>query len=409
LLRSLYRGFLVCFLTAFGRACRNEFPHFPRSHHEYYKTGRACNEPRDPSRFATYIGDLFAAMRDGGDFLLEDIPRFNGGLYESGEVVPLTRGELRQLVEAARLDWGAVEPAIFGTLFERSLDPSQRARLGAHYTSREDILTLIEPVLMAPLRREWEHVRAKASAEAQEARDQTGRKAVNALRRAEEELRAFAERVRRVRILDPACGSGNFLYVSLKELLDLEKEISTFAGEIGLTPFFPGVNPEQLYGIETSPYAHELAQVAIWIGYLQWMIDNGFGRPAEPILGPMTNIKEMDALIARSNGELREPEWPQADVIVGNPPFLGGKRLRAELEDGYVDDLFVLYRNGVPHEADLVCYWFEKARKQIDTGNTKRIGLLATQAIRRGANQKVLQRIKRTGDFFFAESDRPWV
>jgi len=208
---------------------------------------------REPERFAIYVRDLFAAMRDGGDFLLEDIPRFNGGLYESGDVVPLTSGEIKLLAETARLDWGSVEPAIFGTLFERSLDPSQRARLGAHYTSREDILTLIEPVLMAPLRRQWEQVRAKANTEAEEARGQTGRKAVNALRRAEEELRAFAERLRRVRILDPACGSGNFLYVSLKELMDLEKEVATFAGEIGLTPFFPGVNPEQLYGIETSP------------------------------------------------------------------------------------------------------------------------------------------------------------
>ena len=145
-----------------------------------------------------------------------------------------------------------------------------------------------------------------------------------------------------MRVLDPACGSGNFLYVALGELLDLEKEVSVFAGKVGVGGFFPEVGPEQLHGIETSPYAHELAQVAVWIGYLQWMHDNGFGVRQEPILGPMTNIKEMDALIAREHGELREPEWLEADVIVGNPPFLGGKRLLAELEDGYVDDLFAL-------------------------------------------------------------------
>ncbi len=166
-----------------------------------------------------------------------------------------------------------------------------------------------------------------------------------------------------MRVLDPACGSGNFLYVSLKELLDLEKEVSAYSGEVGLTPFFPGVSPEQLYGIETSPYAHELAQVAVWIGYLQWMHDNGFGTRQEPILGPMTNIREMDALMERDEDEaLCEPDWPEVDAIVGNPPFLGGKRLRAELEDAYVNDLFALYRDRVPREADLVCYWFERAR-----------------------------------------------
>ncbi len=109
---------------------------------------------RSPERFAAYVGELFRAMRDGGDFLLEDIPRFDGGLYaEGGEgIVALTSAELSVLLEAARLDWGSVEPAIFGTLFERSLDPAQRARLGAHYTSRQDILTIVEPVLMTPLR-----------------------------------------------------------------------------------------------------------------------------------------------------------------------------------------------------------------------------------------------------------------
>ena len=222
-----------------------------------------------PESFNGNIGALFEAMRDGGEFSLEDIPRFNGGLYETGDAVPLTPDEMKLLAEAARLDWGSVEPAIFGTLFERSLDPAQRARLGAHYTSREDILAVVEPVLMAPLRREWETVREKAGVEAEKARTLSGRTAANALHRAESLLLGFAEKLRGVRVLDPACGSGNFLYVSLKELLDLEKEVSTFAGTIGLTPFFPEVSPEQLYGIETSPYAHELAQVAVWIGYLQ--------------------------------------------------------------------------------------------------------------------------------------------
>jgi type II restriction/modification system DNA methylase subunit YeeA len=356
------------------------------------------------------VRGLFDAMSTGGEFSLEDIPHFDGGLFSEGGVVPLEAGELKVLAEAARLDWSSVEPAIFGTLFERSLDPSQRARLGAHYTSKEDILAIVEPVLMAPLRREWEAAKAKASAEAENATTQTGRRAANTLQRAERELYTFAEQLRKVSVLDPACGSGNFLYVSLKELLDLEKEVSTFAGEIGLTPFFPEVSPEQLYGIETSPYAHELAQVAIWIGYLQWLVENGFGARQEPILGPMTNIVEMDAILARDEaGTLREPDWPEAHVIVGNPPFLGGNKIRAELGGNYVESLFELYRDRVPAFADLVCYWFERTREHIEAGKVQRAGLLATNSIRGGVNRRVLERIKESGDIFFAESDRPWI
>ncbi len=340
---------------------------------------------------------------------MEDIKHFNGGLFEDAEALPLEAEELRVLIEAARLDWQSVEPAIFGTLFERSLDPAQRAKLGAHYTSREDILTVLEPVLMAPLRREWDDVKAQAQTEAERAAAESGRKAVNAYRRAEELLSGFAERLRKVNVLDPACGSGNFLYVSLNELLDLEKEVSTFAGTIGLTPFFPGVSPDQLYGIETSPYAHELAQVVVWIGYLQWSIENGFGTPPEPILGPMTNIVEMDAILDRQDGQLQEPEWPEADVIVGNPPFLGGSNVRGELGDEYVTDLWKLYESRVPAGADLVCYWFERSREQIEAGKAKRAGLLATNSIRGGSNRRVLERIKQTGDIFFGESDRPWI
>ena len=363
-----------------------------------------------PETFNQNVGALFDAMAAGGEFNLLDVPHFDGGLFSDGGVVPLEASELRVLREATNLDWDSVEPAIFGTLFERSLDPNQRAPLGAHYTSKEDILTLIEPVLMAPLRREWEQVKDRAQAEAEKSRGQGRQAAVNTLRRAERELVGFAERLRSVKVLDPACGSGNFLYVSLKELLDLEKEVSTFAGEIGMTPFFPGVNPEQLHGIETSPYAHELAQVAIWIGYLQWMIDNGFGSPSEPILGPMTNIVEMDAILARDgDGTLREPDWPEADVIVGNPPFLGGNKIRQELSSDYVDQLFELYKGRVPAFADLVCYWFEKARSMIATNRLERGGLLATQGIRGGVNRRVLERIKQTGDIFWAWSDRDWV
>ena len=166
--------------------------------------------------------------------------------------------------------------------------------------------------------------------------------------RIQNELRSlvmgFAQKIRSIRVLDAACGSANFLYISLRLLMDLEKEVSNFCGEIGLQPFFPEVSPAQLYGIEINDYAHELAQATVWIGYLQWLHENGYGFPSEPILQPLHNIKHMDAILAYDEqGQPVEPEWPEADVIVGNPPFLGGKQMRSELGDEYVDELFELY------------------------------------------------------------------
>ena len=350
----------------------------------------------DPERFAQYAGDLFSSMSEGGDFLLEDIRHFNGGLFADAEVVPLEPKEIKLLAEAGRLDWGSVEPAIFGTLFERSLDPSQRAQLGAHYTSRADILEIVEPVLMAPLRRKWEQVQGEVQ-EVSEKMHPTDRAPRNrSLRRMNEKIVGFLEELRSVRVLDPACGSGNFLYVSLKRLLELEKEVATFSEKMGTGHFFPEVSPEQLHGIETSTYAHELAQVSIWIGYLQWLVDNGFGARREPVLGPMTNILEMDAILGQGeNGELHEPEWPEADVIVGNPPFLGSRRMRPVLGDEYCDALKQIYTGRLDGLPDLICYWFEQARGEIDAGRTDRAGLIATNSIRGGSNRQVLQRIKR--------------
>jgi type II restriction/modification system DNA methylase subunit YeeA len=223
-------------------------------------------------------------------------------------------------------------------------------------------------------------------------------------------LTGFADEIAQIRVLDPASGSGNFLYMALKQLLDLQKEVITFAAEIGVGHFFPTVSPSQLYGIEINPYAHELAQATVWIGYIQWLNDNGFGRPSEPVLKPLKNIRQMDAILAYDeNGRPVEPEWPEADVVIGNPPFLGGKRLRTELGDKYVNKMFVLYEGRVPHEADLVTYWFERSRTLISAGEVRRAGLLATQAIRAGANRRILERIKQTGDIFMAWSDRPWI
>lgn len=362
------------------------------------------------------LQELFSKMATGGWFGVERIRHFNGGLFDDNTAYDLDSESLDILGRVSELDWSAIEPSIFGTLFERSLDPAKRSQIGAHYTSKEDILLIVEPVLMQPLRRRWAEVEREARALAGERDALRGPgAAVRAKRtRLDKQLQTllmgFRAEVARARVLDPAAGSGNFLYVALRLLLDLEKQVMTLMGELKLTPAFPTVHPAQLYAIEINPYAFELAQTTIWIGYIQWFHENGYGFPPEPILKPLHNFKNMDAILAFDEvGNPIEPEWEKTDVIVGNPPFLGGNRVRQELGNDYVDALFALYKDRVPAFADLVCYWFEKARAMIAEGKAKRAGLLATQAIRGGVNRKVLERIKQTGDIFWAQSDRDWI
>ncbi len=368
---------------------------------------------RDPAGFASRASELFGKMAHGGELGYQEIRHFNGGLFADDEALDLKAAELRVLAEAARLDWSSVEPAIFGTLFERSLDPERRSQRGEHYTGKDDVLRVVEPVLVTPLRREWDYVRADVESlvATEHPRDSRARtRSVNrVLSQAQQKLNAFVEKVRATRVLDPACGSGNFLYVSLNELLDLEKEVSVLAGRAGLGPFFPEVSPDQLYGVEVDPYARELTQVSIWIGYLQWMKENGFGSPPDPILGSMTNVVNMDAILVKDENGYSEPEWPEADIVVGNPPFLGSRKMRSGLGTKYCDALKEVYDGRVAGLPDLVCYWFEKSRALIEEGRLSRAGLIATQAIRNPANRKVLKAIKQTGDIFMAWSDRDWV
>ncbi len=368
-----------------------------------------------PSDFVHYAEQLFIAMAEGSKFQYRDIPWFDGRLFEHVTVEELSAEALRALERASKLDWSAVEPAIFGTLFERSLDPAKRAQLGAHYTSREDILLIVEPVLMAPLRRAWEAIQAEAAPVREKYDDALSSGTRATITRFGNELLALRERMlaglRSVTVLDPACGSGNFLYVALQLLKDLEKEVINHPLWLDLPLAFPEVHPRQLYGIEINPIAHDLASIVVWIGYLQWLDNNGFQHllKREPILEPLDNIQQMDAILAfDADGSPVEPEWPSVDVIVSNPPFLGGNKIRQELGD-YVDELFRLYDGRVPAFADLVCYWYEKARAQIEQGKTHRAGLLATNSIRGGANREVLKRIKETGDIFMAWADREWI
>jgi hypothetical protein len=372
----------------------------------------------DPARFGKLLGQLFDAMAAGGDFGLEVIRHFNGNLFDDCTVLELTPEDLRWIASAAALDWSAVDPSIFGTLFERGLDPAKRAQLGAHFTSREDIECVVEAVVMAPLRKDWErtkevaiNVMATGRKTAGEVRAPAKPLSKGARWKARQEaggiIHQFLDRLRSVKVLDPACGSGNFLYVALLKMKDLEREAGvTFPGEHGLDPFLPGVSPAQLYGIEINPYAHDLAQMTVWIGWLQWIRANGFGYPDSPILKPLThNIRCMDAILAEDG----EPEWPVVDYIIGNPPFLGNRMMQGELGKNYVARIFDIYGERLGGKPDLCCYWFEKARAHIEAGRCKRAGLLATQGIRGGTNRNVLKRILESGGIFWAESDRPWI
>lgn len=397
---------------------------------------------RNAGDFQEVLRQLFRAMNTGGFFGSDKILHFNGGLFDDDRVLKMDGADMDIIADIDGLDWGAIKPSIFGTLFERGLDPSKRSQLGAHYTGEDDILLIVEPVLMAPLRVEWEEVKDEIRRMKDEEGKVEGRasspkgKKKDLQKKIQSALLGFMDKVASVTVLDPACGSGNFLYVALRLLLDLQNEVAAFTEEMGMVRPFVTVTPAQLFGIETNEYAHELAQMTIQIGYIQWLRDNGYGHPTEPILKKTQNIVKMDAILSfrpdRSQQDtsqvgdsredtstssaqrlsglvVREPEWPAVDVILGNPPFLGGNKIRAELGDKYVDALFKLYDGRVPAFADLVCYWFEKARAMIEEGKVKRAGLLATNSIRGGVNRKVLERIKETGDIFWAQSDRDWV
>ena len=346
------------------------------------------------------LRNLFREMRGGGTFGYYRIRQFNGTLFDDEFVPEIPLALAQALLNAAVQDWSAVDPSIFGTLFERVIDESKRAQLGAHYTSEDDIMLIVEPVLMAPYKEKWETTRRRADRLVRDGKEA----------KAHTLLAEFAAEIAAVRVLDPACGSGNFLYVALRELLDLQKAVIAWASRRELAEIPLTVNPEQLYGIEINTYAHELAQITAWIGYLQWRNENGFGEMDNPVLRPLRNIQRMDAILAYDDaGRPFEPEWPQADAIIGNPPFLGGNRIRQELGDETVDSIFEIYDERVPAFADLVCYWFEKARDQIEMDHAKRAGLIATNSIRGGVNREVLKRVKNTGDIFMAWSDEPWV
>lgn len=353
-----------------------------------------------PNQFEARAAALFAAMKGGGDFALTEIEYFNGGLFEDASTLRLETAELATLDQAARLDWAEIDPSIFGTLFERGLDPNKRSQLGAHYTDPDTIMKIVGPVVVDPLLAEWDNEKAAIAATLDKAKTRGIPKA------AQQRFNAFLERLRGFRVLDPACGSGNFLFVALRALKGLEARVLWEGEALGLGRQAPSVGPANVLGIELNEYAADLARLTVWIGEIQWMIQNGYGVRRNPILQALGGIENRDALM---NPDGTEAAWPAADVIVGNPPFIGVSRKRRELGDAYVEQIEQVYGRRVPGAADFVCYWFEKSNDAIKAGKTQRAGLVATNSIRGGANREVLKHAAETARIFEAWADEPWT
>lgn len=471
----------------------------------------------DGNGFVEMLRTLFAEMNEGRSkeisvILRRKLLRFNGGLFADNTVLPVNGTQLGILKAAARLDWKHVEPAIFGTLLERALGgEGERHKLGAHFTPRSYVERLVLPTVIEPLRAEWENVRAAAV--------QLGKR--GEIEKARAEINRFHERLCEVKVLDPACGSGNFLYVALEHLKRLEGEVWDFAGQFGesfkLEMTAHTVDPHQFLGLEINPRAASIAEMVLWIGYLQWHFrTRGQTMPAEPVLKNFKNIQCRDAVLesddikpatwkmalenpdlpglsdqakakirewqeqAKRGDEINEdskpksqqtrivvalpdgskrlfelPEetahevitiwnrtskkpdsltgrevpdetkrvpllayknprpaiWPQADYIVGNPPFIGDKLMREDLGDGYVETLRATYSD-VPESADFVLYWWHKAAELTRSGRVKRFGLITTNSLRQTFSRRVVSRqldAKPPLSLLFAIPDHPWV
>lgn len=266
-------------------------------------------------------------------------------------------------------------------------------------------MMIVRPVIIEPLEREWNT--AKATIEAALARAEASKAAPRSKAQAEAArvMAEWRERLLNFRVLDPACGSGNFLYLSLLALKDIEHRTNLEAEAMGLPREFPRVGPECVLGIELNPYAAELARVSVWIGEIQWMRRNGFDAARNPVLRSLDTIECRDAVLATDDSRAA---WPAADAAVGNPPFLGSKKMNGGLGEAYTLALRTAWPD-VPADVDLVCYWFAQAGDMIARGSLGRAGFVATNSIRGGASRMVLKSIVRRGRIFDAWSDEGWT
>ncbi|MGV3660886.1 MAG: class I SAM-dependent DNA methyltransferase [Prosthecobacter sp.] len=408
--------------------------------------------PATGEGFAEMLSTLFKEMNTGTSYsvtLRKKLLKFNGGLFADHTVLPVNGLQLGLLKQAASKQWKNVEPAIFGTLLERALVPEERHALGAHFTPRAYVERLVLPTVIEPLRAEWEDVRAAAITHAR----------ADDLKKARKEINTFHDKLCHIRVLDPACGSGNFLYVALQHLKILEGEVldvgSQFGEDLKLELETHTIDPHQFLGIELNPRAASIAELVLWIGYLQWHFKiHGQRIPPEPILRAFKNIECRDAVLAYDGeprpvrdeaGNIttvwdrrsyktdpvtqrqvpddtkrvplltyenpRPAEWPETDYIVGNPPFIGTARMREDLGDGYAETLRKTYPE-VAESADLVLYWWHKAATLVRHGQAQSFGLITTNSLRQTFARRVVQHhlaAKPPLSLVFAIPDHPWV
>ena len=230
----------------------------------------------DPTKFVPLLTDLWKSMNDGefAASIRTKVLRFNGNLFAYAKVLPVGREEIGELYEAAQKDWHEVEPAIFGTLLEQALDPSERRRLGAHYTPRAYVERLVVATIIEPLREDWRNVQVTAETK-RAAGDNDG---------AADAVKMFHDKLCETRVLDPACGTGNFLYVSMELMKRLEGEVLEALVDLGGQEALRGlgghtVDPHQFLGLEINPRAAAIAELVLWIGYLQWHFRTRGGSP----------------------------------------------------------------------------------------------------------------------------------
>ena len=403
-----------------------------------------------PENFAPAVESLWKNMDEGGfDAGLEDtLKKFNGALFQNARALPLEKEEIHELHVAAIRDWTDVEPAIFGTLLEQALDPRERSKFGAHFTPRAYVERLVIPTIIEPLRDDWEDVQARA-AELEDAGDHDA---------ALEALTDFHHKLCTTRVLDPACGTGNFLYVAFELMKRLEGEVLEHLGaysetQASLAMDTETVSPKQFYGLEINARAVPIAELVLWIGYLKWQLKTaGLSAISEPVLHAYGNIKHQDAILAYDKKELRRDEqgkpittwdgrtmkahpvtgnlvpdgdaqvetytyenpqkakWPEAEFIVGNPPFIGNKRMRKRLGDGYVEAVRAAHCE-VPDSVDFVMYWWAISARLLHKPELRAFGLVSSNSIADGFNRKVVAnafKSKNPISFKFAIKDHPW-
>ena len=346
------------------------------------------------------LGNLFIEMNTpgitpGGRF--RGVPYFNGGLFAQPARLELTDTEIVLLRQCAKSDWSKVQPEIFGVIFEHSLEKEERHAWGVHYTSPEDIMKIVTPTIVEPWREQIEGAKT--------------------LKR----LRELIDRLSHFRVLDPACGSGNFLYIAYRELKRLEarlfermaEEFKSEAKQVGQMRL-SFLSAQNFYGIDITPFAVELAKVTMMIARKFAIDELHITEAALPLDNLDQNFRAGDALTTTgADGATVRTPWPTVDVIIGNPPFLGAKRLKPEHGPDYVNRIRALYPE-VPGMADFCVYWIRRAHDHLPACTAAdpvagRAGLVGTQNIRNNQSRVGgLDHVVRDGTIIEAVENQPW-